>query len=379
MSLGADTFSCMEMNVQAPARPNARPIRRPTRQEWEVAMRMIQVEDSDVIQERVLSEVLGMPRSTLLRAVPGLEGMGFVQVRPGASGLYGEARPSLFSWDPAQLREWLGGWCSVGQESLPMVLLPGSTEELKDNRHSWPTQHHHPICQPRWSPNRLGTLGWQIATVAQDWDRPFGVREMAREISRRWEHGADHAMVLRCLTKMARADWILEATATKADGRWTVKVRPLFSEDQLADEISKRHSREWGAHRQPSAPSKLAERPAGFLRGAEWARWAWQAQRAGGATTAPSQAKPADLMPEPLSPAEVAELERNIRRLRDYGPVERPECPAGFLRGAEGARWALRDQRAAAPVRADPVQEPLDSAELDKKIRRLLAFVPVYP
>lgn len=293
-----------------------------------MAMRMIQVEHTDVILERGLSEVLGMPRSTLMLTVPGLEGMGFVHVRPGEPGVHGESRPSLFSWDPARLREWLAGWCDLGHNYLPRSLIPGSTGGLRDHRHEWP-RSHHPICQPRWSTYHLGTVGWQITEVAQEWDRPFGVREMAREISRRWEYGADHTKVLRCLTKMAKADPILRVEATKADGRWTVKawviapylVKSQLSHyvetDELAHQIALRHQEEIAAHRKPP-PRELPERPQGFLRGPEGAKWAmraWLVSRPGETTTRPSQAKPPPT-PEPVStpmtPEELKEMVRNM-------------------------------------------------------------------
>ncbi|HSH62402.1 MAG TPA: hypothetical protein VK988_22680 [Acidimicrobiales bacterium] len=95
--------------------------------------------------------------------------------------------------------------------------------------------------------------------------------------------------------------------ATKADGRWTVEVWPLaprdvyprlfnrgvITVDRLADEIAKRHCREMKAHRQPPPP----ERPEGFLRGPDGARW----ESTTGSVVAPSGAGAAEARRRRLS------------------------------------------------------------------------------
>ncbi|HSH58169.1 MAG TPA: hypothetical protein VK988_00725 [Acidimicrobiales bacterium] len=119
-------------------------------------------------------------------------------------------------------------------------------------------------------------------------------------------------MVLRCLTKMAKADPILRVEATKADSRWTVEAQALapwlvkstlshyVETDELAYQIAVRHQEEIAAHRKPASPP---EPPEGFLRGPEGARWAMRAWMAGKPSDDPQnvlQSKPPPT-PEPVS------------------------------------------------------------------------------
>ncbi len=278
-------------------------------------MRLVQAADIGAMTERGVAEVTGLPRRTVMPTVYGLEDLGLVRVVPGQPGVYGDARPALFSWDQEAMRTWLmpqgnpdqgaAGCCSFAHYVSSTSF--SSTTTYRSGRDSYSTSttgawatEQHPLCQPRWAPQQLGTLGWQIAEVAARWSRSFGVREMAREISRCWEYGADAAMVLRRLRKMAEAPDELGVSATKdTQGRWTVEVARLAPRDEfdaawkaldqaqgdpelrrillgtlpdepdlLAERIQRRHAQEITEHR-----SRRAPRTKGYLRGIAGAAW----------------------------------------------------------------------------------------------------------
>lgn len=258
-----------------PEYPTKRPLRtRPSRQQWEVALRLVSVEQTEARGERTLALLLGLPQRTLMSTIHELESLGLVYVEPGQEGLPPDSRYSHISWSTTTLHTWLQGgnqadtavrgqfphdtsvssFCnaapSIGRTTIESQGHAGNNPGRCADcaRFSWRQGNLYfgdarvpdgfSLAQPRWASHALGVLGWQVTVASLDWDGPFGIRDMARAISRRWEYGADHKGIARCLVKMQRdlendrQYAIRSVTQDDTTKRWSIALEGIGTVEQ---------------------------------------------------------------------------------------------------------------------------------------------------